>query len=176
MTTLTNRPIGPLLHRLFASAEQNDEKVMATWRAKNEHRREQISSRQRAEELSDAYLPISPEVGRLLYVLARNKQARTIVEFGTSFGISTIHLGAFLQGYSRIVTRGARPPPLPLQAEHLARQLTLRSLRPFDCSPWPANLPDLYERAAFYVDKILKGAKPGELPVEQPTRFQVRLT
>ena len=94
MTTLTNPPIGPLLHRLFASAEQNDEKVMATWRAKNEHRREQISSRQRAEELSDAYLPISPEVGRLLYVLARNKQARTIVEFGTSFGISTIHLGA----------------------------------------------------------------------------------
>ena len=94
MTTLTNPPIGPLLHRLFASAEQNDEKVMATWRAKNEHRREQISSRQRAEELSDAYLPISPEVGRLLYVLARNKQARTIVEFGTSFGISTIYLGA----------------------------------------------------------------------------------
>jgi hypothetical protein len=55
MTTLTNPPIGPLLHRLFASAEQNDEKVMATWRAENAHRREQISSRQRADELSDAY-------------------------------------------------------------------------------------------------------------------------
>jgi predicted O-methyltransferase YrrM len=94
MTTLTSPPIGPLLHRLFASAEQNDEKVMATWRAENAHRREQISSRQRADELSDAYLPISPEVGRLLYVLARNKQPRTIVEFGTSFGISTIHLAA----------------------------------------------------------------------------------
>ena len=38
-----------------------------------------------------------------------------------------------------------------------------------------ANLPDLYERAAFYVDKILKGAKPADLPVEQPTRFPVAL-
>jgi len=44
--------------------------------------------------LKDAYIPITPDQGKLLYLTARLIDARTIVEFGTSFGISALYLGA----------------------------------------------------------------------------------
>jgi putative ABC transport system substrate-binding protein len=63
-----------------------------------------------------------------------------------------------------ILAVGARLPTIYIQRENVEAG-GLMSYGP--------NFPDLFRRAADYVDKILHGAKPGNLPVEQPTKFDL---
>ncbi|GAJ30718.1 putative O-methyltransferase [Acidomonas methanolica] len=58
------------------------------------------------EAMKDARLPVTPEFGALLYILARSTRAQHIIEFGTSFGVSTLFLAAALRdnGGGRLVT------------------------------------------------------------------------
>lgn len=109
-TTLTTAPLAPLLHQLFADA--------AVSSARLREQAADISAAELAElmgsktayrafygRVKDAHLAVSPETGRLLYMLARSTSARHIVEFGTSFGISTLHLAAALRdnGGGRVI-------------------------------------------------------------------------
>jgi predicted O-methyltransferase YrrM len=116
MTTLATAPLAPLLDRLF---EQADEASPATSPAVAD-----LSAQERARlmrsktdyldfyaRLKDQPLAVSRETGALLYMLARGCGARTIVEFGTSFGISTLHLAAALRdnGGGRLITSEFEP-------------------------------------------------------------------
>jgi predicted O-methyltransferase YrrM len=64
------------------------------------------SAQERADALSDFYLPVTPDAGRLLYALVRASRPTTVIEFGMSLGISAIHLAAAVRdnGHGRVVT------------------------------------------------------------------------
>jgi predicted O-methyltransferase YrrM len=102
MNTLTTEPVASLISRLFAEAESSDAKLRQRGStASPEERQAMMRSTTQYRELygsmKEFYLAVSPDTARLLYMLARSMQARSIVEFGTSFGISTIHLAAALR-------------------------------------------------------------------------------
>ncbi|OBI11646.1 methyltransferase [Mycobacterium sp. E2327] len=65
-----------------------------------------MSAQERADAMSEFYIPVTPESGRLLYALVRATRPATIVEFGMSFGISAVHLAAAVRdnGTGRVVT------------------------------------------------------------------------
>ena len=111
LTTLTTAPVAPLLQRLFAEADAAAPalRAMAAGLPAGELTRLMRSRTDYLDfygRLKDQPLPVSRETGALLYMLARNAGARTIVEFGTSFGLSTLHLAAALRdnGGGHLVT------------------------------------------------------------------------
>ena len=116
MTTLTTTPLAPLLNRLFdeadaASAETEAAVADLSDDARARLMRSKTDYRDLYGRLKNAPLAISRATGTLLYMLARSSHARTIVEFGTSFGISTLHLAAALKdnGGGHLITSEFEP-------------------------------------------------------------------
>lgn len=126
MTTLTTAPVGPLLQRLFAEADAVAPalRAMAAGLPAGELTRLMRSKTDYLDfygRLKDQPLPVSRETGALLYMLARNAGAWAIVEFGTSFGLSTLHLAAALRdnGGGRLVTCEFEPSKVARARENL---------------------------------------------------------
>jgi predicted O-methyltransferase YrrM len=99
MTTLTQPPLSTLLDRLFAEADASEDALKQEMESLHPEQRaaSRADYREFYARLKDHPLPVSRASGKLLYMLARSARARNIVEFGTSFGISTLHLAAALR-------------------------------------------------------------------------------
>jgi predicted O-methyltransferase YrrM len=85
MTTLQSPPVRSVLDRLFASAARDADDLEFPAGA---------TSQEAADLLADVYMPVSASGGDLLYSLVRASRPTTVVEFGTSYGISTTYLAS----------------------------------------------------------------------------------
>ncbi|UGX85492.1 O-methyltransferase [Phyllobacterium meliloti] len=116
MTTLTSTPLAPLLDRLFEEADSQSVQESPAVAALSSAERSRLM-RSKTDyldfygRLKDLPLAVSRETGVLLYMLTRSGNVRTIVEFGTSFGISTLHLAAALRdnGGGHLITSEFEP-------------------------------------------------------------------
>jgi predicted O-methyltransferase YrrM len=128
MSTLTNGPAAALLTRLFDEAETADDAIRATLSRSSPAEIAAFRARANTDyrgfyhDAKALFLPVSRETGTLLYLLARAARARTIVEYGTSFGLSTIHLAAALRdnGGGRLIGSEFEPSKVLRARRHLA--------------------------------------------------------
>ena len=97
MTSLQSTQVSDVLQRLYADANKNDSVVLPRVHAEVARLGGAFDDRNVTALLDDAFIPVSSEVGRLLYTLVRARRPKVIVEFGTSFGLSTIHIAAALK-------------------------------------------------------------------------------
>lgn len=163
MNTLLAPPLATLLPRLFDEADASMTVL--------EHELDKLPPAQRATLLQgddwrqlytrtkNAHLAVSRPTGQLLYLLARAIGARTVVEFGTSFGISTLHLAAALRdnGGGRLIGSEFEPGKVAQAHANIAAAglADLVEIRAGDALKTLAyDLPDTIDMV------LLDGAKP----------------
>jgi len=163
MITLNTQPVAPLLERLLAEATLLRPEASPAFAGMSERGEELMRSKSGHVELyaqlKDFPLPVSRDTGLLLYMLARSFEARSIVEFGTSFGISTLFLAAALRdnGGGRLITTEFEPSKVVRARSNLAAGglLDLVEIREGDAlQTLGSDLPETIDLV------LLDGAKP----------------
>ncbi|WP_219273323.1 O-methyltransferase [Pseudomonas sp. Xaverov 83] len=123
MNTLTSAPMAALIERLYTQADAVTSPVLnnVTPEERDRLMRSKTDYLELYGLLKDLWLPVSRDTGTLLYMLARSSKARAIVEFGTSFGLSTLHLAAALRdnGGGALISSEFEPSKIALARQHL---------------------------------------------------------
>jgi predicted O-methyltransferase YrrM len=107
-SALSDPTVAAVLDRLFADAEMTDAELRKIEETKSEGDGPAAPPAGSEIEaiLAKSYMPVDRDAGRFLYSLIRSQGSRLVVEFGTSFGISTIHMAAALRdlGAGRLIS------------------------------------------------------------------------
>jgi predicted O-methyltransferase YrrM len=127
MTTLTTPPVATVIERLFGEATASEAIVRSQMNQISADERARLMSstteyKELYTRLKDAALAVSRETAMLLYMLTRATRARSVVEFGTSLGISTLHIAAALKdnGSGRVITTEFEPSKIARARENIA--------------------------------------------------------
>lgn len=104
LISLNEPRVKDLLDRLYGEATQRDDAFLPPVRAAMKANGVGMDI-DFAPMLREAAMPVAPEVGRLFYQLVRAKRPKLVVEFGTSFGLSALHIAAALRdnGEGRLI-------------------------------------------------------------------------
>ncbi|WP_036771213.1 class I SAM-dependent methyltransferase [Photorhabdus australis] len=101
MNTLTTHPLSTILEKLFSESDNSQARLFQTLGYLPETEQQALMKEAGGENYKifytrakDHYMSISRDTGNLLYILCRANSSRSVIEFGTSFGISTLHLAA----------------------------------------------------------------------------------
>jgi predicted O-methyltransferase YrrM len=113
LSSLHDPRVQRVLESMHAESDKNDPPLLAKAKGKE--------GSARTAMLDEAFIPVSPEAGRLLYTLARGAAAGTMIEFGTSFGISTIYLAAAVRdrGEGSVITTELLEPKAERAREYV---------------------------------------------------------
>ncbi len=107
MNSLTTGPLADVLHELLAEAAAQRGSGQPRRRGDRSSQQEHLPGDFRAEfdGAEHRYMAVSPDTGKLLYTFVRSGRARNVVEFGTSFGVSTLFLAAGIKdnGGGRVI-------------------------------------------------------------------------
>lgn len=152
MTTLTNPPLAGLLDALYSEADASRVRIEAMRAGLTDMERAAIGNgtidyRAYYARLKDEPLAVERSTGTLLYMMARSMRARTIIEYGMSFAISTLHLAAALRdnGGGTVITTEFEPAKAIRGRDNLEKAglLDLVEIREGDAlETLSANIPD----------------------------------
>ena len=121
--SLLDRPqVRDVLSRLYAEAKVNDSGILAEEQAIASAAGGLVDERTLASIRDREFMAVAPDVGRLIYLLVRSRRPARAVEFGTSFGLSTIHIAAALHdnGFGHLITTEQCASKAVRAAQHLA--------------------------------------------------------